>query len=63
MESFADNAWGFAVVGGTIMLGLVLWFGVGRTSGRRPPKAEAATTPRDYDQPDDRKAPKAGPGL
>ncbi len=62
MESLADNAWAFAVVGGTILLGLALWFGVGRTTGKRPPEAKAATQPRNYDQPEgEREAPKAGP--
>ena len=53
MESSANYAWAFAVIGGTIMLGLVIALNTLR-SRRKPKVARDADAPRSYAQPSDR---------
>jgi hypothetical protein len=47
MESSADYAWAFAVIGGPILLAVVIAINVIR-SRRRPKAARDATSPRSY---------------
>lgn len=53
MESAANYAWAFAVIGGPVLLGLVLIIGIVRS--RRVPRAtREADAPRSYPQRSDR---------
>ncbi|MFL5333453.1 MAG: hypothetical protein ACJ8H8_09805 [Geminicoccaceae bacterium] len=49
MESSADYAWAFAVVGGPILLALVVGISILRTR-RKPKAAREADAPRSYSQ-------------
>jgi hypothetical protein len=53
MESAANYAWAFAVIGGPILLALVIVLGIVR-SRRKPQAAREADAPRSYPQRSDR---------
>ena len=52
MESSANYAWAFAVVGGPILLAVLIAFNILR-SRRKPKATREADAPRSYPQPSD----------
>jgi len=59
MESSADYAWAFAVIGGPILLAVVIAINVIR-SRRRPKAARDATAPRSYSHNEESGASRSG---